>query len=229
MIVGRFRHSDLNQRIEVEDGDDVTLQGRLDNSTNLSSYTFDVARLDLGIYGDVYSYRRGKDHLDDQMDRYRDRTTLNHEDLIRGIVTLKISSVTLSDSGSYKVYVPKLEASFIVNIIVAPKGQLSETKRNDPTTTSPPATSPEGENVKAARAHIAPIVVPVLVAVIGVIIVLVKLGIMQKYTRQFRERRNHQAETANAAELSDDLIDQKPVLDLGGLAADHTGNHEEVV
>ncbi|KAF1394586.1 hypothetical protein PFLUV_G00002580 [Perca fluviatilis] len=205
LTLGRFRHSDLNQRIEVEDGDDVTLQGRLDNSTNLSSYTFDVARLDLGIYGDVYSYRRGKDHLDDQMDRYRDRTTLNHEDLIRGIVTLKISSVTLSDSGSYKVYVPKLEASFIVNIIV------------------------EGENVKAARAHIAPIVVPVLVAVIGVIIVLVKLGIMQKYTRQFRERRNHQAETANAAELSDDLIDQKPVLDLGGLAADHTGNHEEVV
>ncbi|KAF1394585.1 hypothetical protein PFLUV_G00002570 [Perca fluviatilis] len=113
-----FLLSDLNQTVEAEEGHDVTLQGRLDPPVDLSSYTFDVARLDLGIYGDVYSYRRGEDHLDDQMDRYRDRTTLNHEDLIRGIVALKISSVTLSDSGPYKVYVPDLRASFIVNITV---------------------------------------------------------------------------------------------------------------
>ncbi|XP_028424458.1 butyrophilin subfamily 2 member A1-like [Perca flavescens] len=193
--LGGFLLSDLNQTVEAEEGHDVILQGRLDPPVDLSSYTFDVARLDLGIYGDVYSYRRGEDHLDDQMDRYRDRTTLNHEDLIRGIVTLKISSVTLSDSGPYKVYVPDLTDSFIVNIIVVPKGQLSEMKRNAQASTRPPATSPEGENEKAARAHIVPIVLLILVAVIGVIIVLVKGGIMQNYMRQFRERRNHQAQT----------------------------------
>ncbi|KAF1394580.1 hypothetical protein PFLUV_G00002520 [Perca fluviatilis] len=196
---GGFLLSDLNQTVEAEEGDDVTLQGRLDPPVDLSDYTFDVARLDLGIYGDVYSYRRGKDHLDDQMDRYRDRTTLNHEDLIRGIVALKISSVTLSDSGSYKVYVPDLTVSFIVNITVVPKGQVSETKRNDPTTTRPPATSPEGENEKAARAPIVLIVVLILVAVICVIIFLVKGGIN-------REHRLTCPQTIAAAEGDDVII-----------------------
>ncbi|XP_039656095.1 uncharacterized protein LOC120558849 isoform X2 [Perca fluviatilis] len=107
------------QTIEAAEGDDVIIQCGLDPPVDLSDYTLDVARLDLGDDdGDVYCYRRGKDQQDDQMDRYRDRTTLNHEDLIRGIVTLKISSVTLSDSGPYKVYVPDLRASFIVNITV---------------------------------------------------------------------------------------------------------------
>ncbi|XP_039656173.1 butyrophilin subfamily 2 member A1-like [Perca fluviatilis] len=173
---GGFLLSDLNQTVEAEEGHDVTLQGRLDPPVDLSSYTFDVARLDLGIYGDVYSYRRGEDHLDDQMDRYRDRTTLNHEDLIRGIVALKISSVTLSDSGPYKVYVPDLRASFIVNITVAPKGQVSETKRNDPTTTRPPATSPGSAKEESDWKTVVPIVCGVAAAVVGVLL-LVKRGV----------------------------------------------------
>ncbi|XP_034739926.1 uncharacterized protein LOC117951993 [Etheostoma cragini] len=137
---GGFRDSDLNQTIEVEEGDDVTLQGRLEPPDNLSSYTFDVARLDLD--GDVHGYRNGKDHLADQMSQYKNRTHLNHEALVRRTVMLTISSVTLSDSGSYKVYVPDLEASFITHVIVVPKGQRGEAKRNDTTTTRPPATDP---------------------------------------------------------------------------------------
>ncbi|XP_039656186.1 uncharacterized protein LOC120558905 [Perca fluviatilis] len=107
------------QTIEAAEGDDVIIQCGLDPPVDLSDYTLDVARLDLGDDdGDVYCYRRGKYQQDDQMDRYRDRTTLNHEDLIRGIVTLTISSVTLSDSGKYKVYIPDLRHSFIINITV---------------------------------------------------------------------------------------------------------------
>ncbi|XP_035856364.1 V-set domain-containing T-cell activation inhibitor 1-like isoform X6 [Sander lucioperca] len=113
-------HLTCPQTIEAAEGEDVNIQCGLDPPVNLSDYTLDVARErdDHGNYDDVYSYRRGKDHLDDQMGRYRGRTTLNHEDLIRGIVTLKISSVNQSDSGEYKVYVPDLTASFITNIIV---------------------------------------------------------------------------------------------------------------
>ncbi|XP_028424288.1 uncharacterized protein LOC114548505 [Perca flavescens] len=106
------------QTIEAAQGDDAIIQCQLDPPVDLSDYTLDVTRLDLGIYGDVYSYRRGEDQQDDQMDRYRDRTTINHEDLIRGIVTLKISSVTLSDSGPYKVYIKKLRARSVINITV---------------------------------------------------------------------------------------------------------------
>ncbi|KAF1394582.1 hypothetical protein PFLUV_G00002540 [Perca fluviatilis] len=175
-----FLLSDLNQTVKTEEGHDVILQGRLDPPVDLSDYTFDVARLDLGIYGDVYSYRRGEDHLDDQMDRYRDRTTLNHEDLIRGIVALKISSVTLSDSGPYKVYVPDLRVSFIVNITVVPKGQLSETKRNDPTTTRPPATSPDSAKEESVWKIVVTCVCVCAAAVVGVLLLLVKRGVIRK-------------------------------------------------
>ncbi|KAG8014557.1 hypothetical protein GBF38_003082 [Nibea albiflora] len=45
------------------------------------------------------------------MDQYRGRTTLNREDLSRGVLTLLISSVQTSDSGPYRCFVPKTRKS----------------------------------------------------------------------------------------------------------------------
>ncbi|XP_035856370.1 butyrophilin subfamily 2 member A1-like isoform X2 [Sander lucioperca] len=197
---GGFLHSDLNQTVEAEEGHDVTLQGRLDPPVDLSSYTLDVARLDLSSYDDVYSYRRGKDHLDDQMDRYRGRTTLNHEDLIRGIVTLKISSVNQSDSGEYKVYVPDLTASFTTYIIVVPKGPVSKTKRNDPTTTRPPATNPGSAKEESVWKIVLASVCAAAAAAaaagaggVGVVLLLVKRGVIRicKKTKAAETRSNN--------------------------------------
>ncbi|XP_031155818.2 V-set domain-containing T-cell activation inhibitor 1-like [Sander lucioperca] len=157
-------HLTCPQTIEAAEGDDVNIQCRLDPPVNLSDYTLDVARLDLGDDdGDVYCYRHGKDHLDDQMDRYRGRTTLNHEDLIRGNMRLKISSVNLSDRGNYIVFLKKLRAHSVINITVVSKDQANRTKRTDSSTSGPPVEEEtesdhrgDGENRKTARAVILP-------------------------------------------------------------------------
>ncbi|KAF1394581.1 hypothetical protein PFLUV_G00002530 [Perca fluviatilis] len=163
------------QTIEAAEGDDVIIRCGLDPPVDLSDSTLDVARLDLGDDdGDVHCYRRGKDQQDDQMDRYRDRTTLNHEDLIRGIVTLKISSVTLSDSGPYKVYVPDLTASFIVNITV--------------------------DSAKEESDWI--IVLACVCGVVGLLLLLVKRGVIQSCIERLRGRKEQEPETAgNGCEM----------------------------
>lgn len=59
------------------------------------------------------------------MDEYVNRTTLIHEDLSKGLVTLRISSVKQSDSGAYKIYVPKTKCSFIINITVGKRADFN--------------------------------------------------------------------------------------------------------
>ncbi|KAF1394579.1 hypothetical protein PFLUV_G00002510 [Perca fluviatilis] len=129
------------------------------------------------------------------MDRYRDRTTLNHEDLIRGIVTLKISSVTLSDSGPYKVYVPDLTAPSVINISVVSKDQANRTKRNDSSTSGPPVEEEsesehrDGENRKTARAVILPSLL-----LLGTLLVLV-LSLIKGCIKRRRGRKEENPET----------------------------------
>ncbi|XP_023255050.1 cell division control protein 6 homolog, partial [Seriola lalandi dorsalis] len=96
------------ETIQAEEDDDVTLRFDLDPRVNLSDYTLDVRRTDLEEV--VHAYRHGKDLTDPQTERYRHRTTLIHEDLSRGIITLQISSVQLKDSGPYRCFVPELRA-----------------------------------------------------------------------------------------------------------------------
>ncbi|XP_050924702.1 V-set and immunoglobulin domain-containing protein 1 isoform X12 [Lates calcarifer] len=105
--------------IQAEEGGDVSLQCRLDPSVDLRKETLDFTRADLNREDDVvHSYRHEKDQTDPQMDQYRGRTTLIHEDLIRGIISLNISSLTLTDSGLYTCYVPDLEAYCTITLTV---------------------------------------------------------------------------------------------------------------
>uniref|UniRef100_A0A8P4FY45 Ig-like domain-containing protein n=1 Tax=Dicentrarchus labrax TaxID=13489 RepID=A0A8P4FY45_DICLA len=107
---GKYSVTCRSQSVSAAEGDDVTLQCRLHPPVNLSAYTLDWSRVDLKEPREVHVYRSKGDDPTAQMDRYRDRTTLNHEELSRGIVTLLISSVQLSDSGLYKCYIPKLKS-----------------------------------------------------------------------------------------------------------------------
>ncbi|XP_035856361.1 programmed cell death 1 ligand 1-like isoform X2 [Sander lucioperca] len=181
-------HLTCPQTIEAAEGEDVNIQCGLDPPVNLSDYTLDVARErdDHGNYDDVYSYRRGKDHLDDQMGRYRGRTTLNHEDLIRGNVTLKISSVNLSDSGNYIVFLKKLQAPSVINITVVSKDQANRTKRNDSSTSGPPVEEETESDHRGGSAKEESVWKTVLASVcaaaaaVGVVLLLVKRGVIHK-------------------------------------------------
>ncbi|XP_054482712.1 CD276 antigen homolog, partial [Anoplopoma fimbria] len=99
---------------------------------DLSAYTVDLTRVDNRHV--VHCYRHGGDDRGPQAAQYRDRTSLNHEDLPRGVMTFWISSVNLSDSGAYKCFVPNLKAWCVVDLIVAEK---EETKTAVSSTTGP--------------------------------------------------------------------------------------------
>lgn len=86
----------------------------------------DVSRDDLNVSdNDVHVYRHGQDHLQTQMAQYKKRTTLIHEDLTRGILTLTLASVKLSDSGPYKVYVPQLDAGCVIDLSVGEHAEFN--------------------------------------------------------------------------------------------------------
>ncbi len=53
----------------------------------------------------VHIYDDHKDENTDQIQSYRGRTELNHQELQRGDASLKLSSVRVSDEGRYKCFI----------------------------------------------------------------------------------------------------------------------------
>ncbi|KAG7999372.1 Butyrophilin subfamily 2 member A1, partial [Nibea albiflora] len=115
-LAERVVPSSQTQRIEAEVHDNVTLQCDLDPRVNIENNTIVCDRVDLNKK--VHAYRGKQDHPHEQMDQYRGRTTLNREDLSRGVLTLLISSVQTSDSGPYRCFVPKRKSSCTFNLTV---------------------------------------------------------------------------------------------------------------
>ena len=102
--------------VEAEEGDEVTLQCRLDPPIDLTDYTLDLVRVDLNEI--VYAYRDKKHLYEAQVKRYRNRTTINLDGLTRGEMTLRISSVQQDENGLYRCYVPDLKARCTMNVTV---------------------------------------------------------------------------------------------------------------
>ncbi|XP_050926277.1 uncharacterized protein LOC108883801 isoform X2 [Lates calcarifer] len=160
--------------IQAEEGGDVSLQCRLDPSVDLRKETLDFTRADLNREDDVvHSYSDEKDRTYRQMDQYRGRTTLIHEDLIRGIISLNISSLTLTDSGLYTCYVPGLADSATITLTVVRKDQDN---RTNTTTIEPEKPGAEKMNVGAIVGGVHGALIGLGLILIGV---LVKLGIIK--------------------------------------------------
>ncbi|KAM8876892.1 CD276 antigen [Synchiropus picturatus] len=53
----------------------------------------------------VYAYREGKDQLEDQAERFANRTSLFPEELVKGNASLLLSKVVVADEGSYMCFV----------------------------------------------------------------------------------------------------------------------------
>uniref|UniRef100_A0A671WMS0 Ig-like domain-containing protein n=1 Tax=Sparus aurata TaxID=8175 RepID=A0A671WMS0_SPAAU len=104
------------EEIKTDEGSNVTLQCRLDPKINLVHLGSFWVRVDL--HGLVHIYRPRCDDPGPQLLQYRGRTTVDHEDLRKGNLTLHICSVQLSDAGLYRCYVPRLRAGCTINIVV---------------------------------------------------------------------------------------------------------------
>ncbi|KAJ4944932.1 hypothetical protein JOQ06_013471, partial [Pogonophryne albipinna] len=185
-----FQHVDyshsFSQPVEAVEGGSATLQCRLDPPINLSSRTVEWNR---GHTLYVHVYRSRRDDPDSQMLQYRDRTTLNHGDLTRGVSTLTISNVSLSDNGSYEVYLPQLEVRCLTHLTVVKEEQ---SKRKDSGTPAPPA---EGDPAAEQRNHVLCVLIPVaFVAVVIAVWILVERGVIQDGEAQ--RRKDRQTETA---------------------------------
>ncbi|KAM8772595.1 uncharacterized protein AB9X84_010679 isoform 1-T1 [Acanthopagrus schlegelii] len=174
-------------RFMMEGGDDLILQCQVDPRVDLSAKPLDVTRPDLKHQGKdvVHAYRHQHDFLADQMDQYKGRTTLNHEDLKNGTITLRISSVGPSDSGRYRIFVPGLFRRFIT------VEHQNSTKTDNSSTAAPPVTDvtePDNPgagnrtdgNVGVGIGVVAAAAAAAVVAVVVVVVVLVKLGKIKK-------------------------------------------------
>ncbi|KAK2817495.1 hypothetical protein Q5P01_025686 [Channa striata] len=115
------------------------------------------------------------------------RTTLDYEDLSRGILTLRISSTQLSDSGKYRCSVPRQSASFITLQV---KNQQDMNRKDEFSTVRPQlenVTLPN--NPDAERKDVSGVVIGVCegLIVLSVFALLVKREHIKKCWRPGRE------------------------------------------
>ncbi|XP_047433771.1 selection and upkeep of intraepithelial T-cells protein 6-like isoform X4 [Mugil cephalus] len=179
------------QLIKVPEGSNLTLQCQTDPEINLTNFNLDWRRMDIPPDSDrfVYSRRGGTDYLVEQMQRYKNRAELIKEDLTRGRMTLLIPTVQQSDTGRFKCFIPKLNVSFVFNIVV------TVTKREDVAMTTSPGYGTMNPTVSGPvekRNHwiILSVCICVLVLVLGFIGVLVKnreTGICKKRRQRIDE------------------------------------------
>ncbi|KAL0970736.1 hypothetical protein UPYG_G00246560, partial [Umbra pygmaea] len=89
-------------------GDDVILPCSLSPMTSAKDQSVNWLRPDMNLK-DVHYYRDGRDSNVDQNPTYRGRTSLFREKLNNGNISLKLTSVKLSDAGNYSCYVPTMD------------------------------------------------------------------------------------------------------------------------
>ncbi|KAK5925970.1 hypothetical protein CgunFtcFv8_021581 [Champsocephalus gunnari] len=111
--------------------------------------------------------------------QYRDRTALNRGDLSRGVSTLTISNISLSDNGSYEVYLPQRGVRCSTHLTV----EEGRSQRKDSGAPAPPAEGgPAADVWKAALGVLIPAAFVAAVAV-GI---LVKRGVIQRWMETLR-------------------------------------------
>ncbi|XP_050960737.1 butyrophilin subfamily 3 member A2 isoform X1 [Labeo rohita] len=85
-------------------GEDVILPCSVKPNTSVVDMRVEWFRQDLKD-SLVHLYEDHEDRNTDQIESYRGRTKLNHQELQRGNASLKLSSLRISDEGSYKCFI----------------------------------------------------------------------------------------------------------------------------
>ncbi|XP_074495673.1 uncharacterized protein LOC141770001, partial [Sebastes fasciatus] len=106
-----------SQPIVATVGDDVVLPCRLEPVLNAVDMTVEWARPDLDPRF-VLVWRDGKELESKKHPSYRGRTSLSTEGLKLGDVSLKLSTVEISDEGTYRCFFPELDRALTVQLLV---------------------------------------------------------------------------------------------------------------
>ncbi|XP_042258196.1 butyrophilin subfamily 2 member A2-like [Thunnus maccoyii] len=98
-------------------GDDVVLPCQLKPPTDAVPMILEWERPDLNPRF-VFMRYNGQEFLVDQNEAYNGRTSLSIDKLKHGDISLKISKVKISDEGTYRCYIPKLNKEYFVELVV---------------------------------------------------------------------------------------------------------------
>ncbi|XP_035985466.1 butyrophilin subfamily 2 member A2-like [Fundulus heteroclitus] len=114
---GQSEETDLSHTIKAMTCDDVVLPCHVSPPGDHSLASVEWGRPDL-MPRFVYVWYNQKEYLSDQNTAYRGRTSLFHDKLKDGDVSLKLSNVRHSDNGKYRCYSPRDETEYFVKLLV---------------------------------------------------------------------------------------------------------------
>ncbi|XP_041841795.1 myelin-oligodendrocyte glycoprotein-like isoform X1 [Melanotaenia boesemani] len=89
--------------VTAESGQDVVLPCRLEPGFDATTLTVEWRRNN----ATVHLYRSQKDDNEDQDQRFKGRTSLFHDEMHHGNISLKLRNVSEEDAGNYICFVPK--------------------------------------------------------------------------------------------------------------------------
>ncbi|XP_038587437.1 butyrophilin subfamily 2 member A1-like isoform X3 [Micropterus salmoides] len=109
--------------------EDVILQCHLEPPLDATDMTVKWSRGSHNQF--VHLHQDGKDSPAEQKEHFEGRTSLSHEGLTKGNLSLKLSSVQLSDAGRYRCsfHTEKVHKSCYVNLTVENKNNTEEQHR----------------------------------------------------------------------------------------------------
>lgn len=119
-----------SQPIVVTVGSDVTLPCQLDSVRDLRDLVVEWARPDLKPPY-VHIRRDGLDLLMDQNSLYQGRSRLTERGLQYGDMSLQLSKARTSDGGTYRCYIPQMDAQAQVTLYVVAVSHVSLTLSKD--------------------------------------------------------------------------------------------------
>ncbi|KAF1380936.1 hypothetical protein PFLUV_G00169240 [Perca fluviatilis] len=114
---GQSQVISTSQPIVAKVGDDITLPCHLEIAVDATDLTVEWARPDLQPRF-VYLRRDGVELQRAEHPLYMGRTSLSTNELKCGDISLKLSNVKLSDTGTYKCLVPKSGTEYVVELTV---------------------------------------------------------------------------------------------------------------
>ncbi|XP_059210492.1 butyrophilin subfamily 3 member A2-like [Centropristis striata] len=105
-----------SQPIVANIGDDIILPCHLEPADDVAAMTLEWTRLGLSLKL-VNVWRDGRD-LDTRSPSYRGRTFLFTDELKKGNISLKLSTVKPSDTGRYKCFIPEINKESFIELVV---------------------------------------------------------------------------------------------------------------